>query len=1187
MPLKNIIQIGKRFEKDKLIDLSQDYWGQWLSVNDVVNHQKFLMLSLLIEKNSSFKDRLAAYEKFNKEYKDDNQNARFCIRGIEKFSLGQHNVEGLGLLFPRTEIRRLADIVDFHATNNEYFINKRMTNKELLQLFDGLEGELNLLHLNKVCHTFIDPNLIILADKKYHLILPNFHLLLDNINNNVRTIFYNQPDLQVFPLAPELVMNPSLRTYRDIEKCDVWSLGILFYLLIAKRLPFRFNSEPEYLSAIMAGEIQLEFGTEIEPQVVELVRDALKISPDQRITMDQFFERVKSILSDQQAPFQSPVLKDSSIMNIEILNFEEQQIILPRDEKKRFGFDIELETQIQQSDKPYQLEVVIKSPDFQNQDGSQKYTIECLPTPRLKVIENDVSFSRVSKTGEEGNYRLLVPFRLLRSKVKIIETEIKILDRNGGEIRSNSKSKIKAPEYLLSANAVGQEYFLELLFAATGKFVLEEIYTIEMKLYLQAREKTEEFKFNAVLRSPANLFVNDSEKVDLRMIGSTQDDHTIYVSNKGESEATLTDVVVSQALHFVRVNFHQSQDIPLNQGVPVKLTIDGRQFPPGSSTVGQLTLIYEEKYQGKSRKNRKEFPFQIIFGDRFPNAIKTIAIDFGTSNSCIALQDQDGNISLYDWGGVLSEDNNVPTFINYSKIDGSIMIGKDAKTAFEAGEVNCFNSVKRFFPSEIKNSILRDNGQVTFKSFTEIVTDYLEELTKEVSNNPRTNLKTIVFTHPINWDMERIENFRRVITRLRIGKEIEVKFVDEATAGALQILSEMVEDGNLMIFDIGGGTTDIVFGKLVNETYKDTLGERELKKFIPVFTSGFNFGGDVINEIIGMELVRLLERRQIEPVLLPFFKFEDSFAIPRNIWHFVMPTYSRIWKFAEDFKIGLGKEKALDKEISGVIPLKNGCKIDKMDAWQIESKALKDIKISGEELKYLEKASLEKVGERLEKIITKVWEYKESVERGGNCKLVLLGQSSKFEFLQNIFFHYFDENRFRKEKLLGYEIAGTNKLKPSFSNGELSVSIPPDGKSLVAQGALKITLQDGAYPVLDDSRVLTRIEYYNNAFKVGSKKVNPDLIVKDEKLKDLSQEFLSGHAILKIDIKDVSLLNGMKVQFKEKTPHADPADYGEPVIFELGNKMSGEAKLFFFLDLAGKIRWALFNNDDSVIQKSW
>ncbi|GAB1442383.1 hypothetical protein MASR2M39_12180 [Ignavibacteriales bacterium] len=438
-------------------------------------------------------------------------------------------------------------------------------------------------------------------------------------------------------------------------------------------------------------------------------------------------------------------------MNIEILNFDEQQITLPRDEKKRFGFDITLETQSLQLDKPYQFEVVVKSPDFQNQDGSRKYSIECLPTPRLKVIENDVSFSRVSKTGEEGNYRLLVPFRLLRSKVKIIETEIKILDRNGGEIRSNGKSKIKAPEYLLSANAVGQEYFVELLFAATGKLALEEIYTIEMKLQLQAREKTEEFKFNAVLRSPANLFVNDSDKVDLRMVGSTQDDHTINVSNKGESEATLTDVAVSQELHFVRVNFYQDQDILLNKSVPVKLTIDGRRFPPGSSTVGHLTLIYEEKYQGKSRKKRKEFPFQIIFGDRFPNAIETIAIDFGTSNSCIAIQDPDGNTALYDWGGELSEDNNVPTFINYSKSDGSIMVGKDAKTAFEAGEVNCFNSVKRFFPSEIKNSILRDNGQVTFNSFTEIVTDYLEELTKQVSNNPKTNLKTIIFTHPINW----------------------------------------------------------------------------------------------------------------------------------------------------------------------------------------------------------------------------------------------------------------------------------------------------------------------------------------------------------------------------------------------------------------------------------------------------
>ncbi|GAB1442384.1 hypothetical protein MASR2M39_12190 [Ignavibacteriales bacterium] len=412
--------------------------------------------------------------------------------------------------------------------------------------------------------------------------------------------------------------------------------------------------------------------------------------------------------------------------------------------------------------------------------------------------------------------------------------------------------------------------------------------------------------------------------------------------------------------------------------------------------------------------------------------------------------------------------------------------------------------------------------------------------------------------------------------------------MDEATAGALQILSEMVEDGNLMIFDIGGGTTDIVYGKLVNETSDDILGERELKKFIPVFTSGFNFGGDVINEIIGMELVRLLERRKESPVLLPFFKFEDSFAIPRNIWHLVMPTYSRIWKFAEVFKIGLGKENEFDKKISGVIPLKNGCKIDRINAWQIDSTTLQDFEISDMELKELKKAALEKVGDRLEKIITKVWEYKASIDEGGNCKLVLLGQSSKFEFLQNIFFHYFDENKFQKEKLLGYEISGTNILNSLVSIGNLSVTIPPDGKSLVAQGALKITLQDGEYPVLDDSRVLSRIEYNNNAyFRVGSRKVDPRLIVEDKKLKHQSQEFYDEYAILQRDIPDVSSLNGRKLQFKEKTPHAPPADYGGPITFKPGNSVSGKAKLLFFLDLEGKIRWALFDNDDSVIQKSW
>lgn len=1184
MPLKQTKVLGK-FKNENLVDKDHGYWGQWLSVSEVAPGKKSLMLAFLIEKNSTFKPKLAKYIDFIKDYKSTWQQSGFSVREVEKFYIGNHNIDGYGLLFPPTGIKKLADIVDFQATNDEYHIKKNLSDKDLQLLFESLEKELKILHQNKVCHTFIDPNLIILTDNKYHLVLPNFHLLLSDIGNNIRTILYEQPDLQVFPLAPELIKDPSLREFKDIQKCDVWSLGILLYLLIEKKLPFHFKSESQYLSAIKADQINLDFGAQGGTPVAELVRDSLKISPDQRISLEQFFERVKSVLSVAEAPKQIAVLKDSTPLTVNILNFDEQQITLRRDDKKRFGFDIAPATLNLQPEISYRFEVVVKSPDIQNQEGSLKYPIECLPTPKITIVESQISLTRVAKIKDEGNYKLLIPFRLLRSKIKIVDIKVKIIDKNGADIKSNPKSKIKFPADLLSANAVGDEYFVELLFTASEGLSLDEVYTIELIFKLHAREKPEEFKFNTVLRSPANLLVNESEKIELRIVGMTKDDLTITISNKGESEATLTGVEVSQELHFIRVKHHQELDIQQNQSVPLKLTIDGTHFTPGSFKTGNLTLIYKEKFQGKVKEGKKQFPVQMIFSDRYPNAIETIAIDFGTSNSCIAIRESDGNIDLYEWGGILSENNNVPTFINYSKLDGSVTVGKDAKTAFEAGEINCFNSVKRYFPNEILNSILKADGQLGFKSFTEIVTDYLEELTKHIANNPRTNLKTIIFTHPINWGSNKIGKFRHVISTLRVcGKDVAIKFVDEATAGALHILNGMNEDSNLMIFDIGGGTTDIVYGKLIKEVDDGIWGENEHKKFIPIFTSGFSFGGDIINEIIGMELVRLLERRGI---LLPFFKFEDSFDIPKPIWHLVMPTYSRIWKFAEDFKLSLGKGDHSDmNKIEGVIPLQNGCNISRINNWQIGSNTPTNIELTEEELGGIAKESMKKVGDNLLDIISKVWKYKEANDPGGDCRVVLLGQSSKFEFLQNIFFYYFNDNQCSEEKLLGYEMPEYINQMPMASNANYSVEIPLDGKSLVAKGALRITLRDGEYPVLDDSRLLSRIESSKNPkmfFKVGAKKVDPSYIINNGKWIEPGQD----SAVIQKDFDNVSLLNNQKLQFIEKTPHGPPADFGEPITFDLGPNVSGRAKLILFVDLVGKIKWVLSDKDNSVIQKSW
>ena len=44
------------------------------------------------------------------------------------------------------------------------------------------------------------------------------------------------------------------------EKCDIWSIGIILYMLLSGQPPFNGNSDLQILEAVKKGEFQIEGG---------------------------------------------------------------------------------------------------------------------------------------------------------------------------------------------------------------------------------------------------------------------------------------------------------------------------------------------------------------------------------------------------------------------------------------------------------------------------------------------------------------------------------------------------------------------------------------------------------------------------------------------------------------------------------------------------------------------------------------------------------------------------------------------------------------------------------------------------------------------------------------------------------------------------------------------------------------
>jgi calcium-dependent protein kinase len=86
-------------------------------------------------------------------------------------------------------------------------------------------------------------------------------------------------------IAPEV-----LKRHYD-EKCDIWSCGVILYVLLCGYPPFNGANDKEIMEKVEKGEYKL-YGAEWEHVSEEakiFLRDLLEVEPERRLTAEQAF----------------------------------------------------------------------------------------------------------------------------------------------------------------------------------------------------------------------------------------------------------------------------------------------------------------------------------------------------------------------------------------------------------------------------------------------------------------------------------------------------------------------------------------------------------------------------------------------------------------------------------------------------------------------------------------------------------------------------------------------------------------------------------------------------------------------------------------------------------------------------------------------------------------------------------
>ncbi|KAG1697090.1 hypothetical protein DVH05_017476 [Phytophthora capsici] len=162
--------------------------------------------------------------------------------------------------------------------------NKKFPEDEVKDIIRNLASVVQYLHSRSICHRDLKLENILVEtlDSGGHIKLCDFGAsTLFKIGASMRKVLGS-----VVYMAPEVLEG----NYK--ETCDMWSLGVIMYMLLSNKAPFYGDTEDDLVESIFAGEVSYsgkDWET-ISPEAKALLKKLLHVKPTNRFTAAQVLQ---------------------------------------------------------------------------------------------------------------------------------------------------------------------------------------------------------------------------------------------------------------------------------------------------------------------------------------------------------------------------------------------------------------------------------------------------------------------------------------------------------------------------------------------------------------------------------------------------------------------------------------------------------------------------------------------------------------------------------------------------------------------------------------------------------------------------------------------------------------------------------------------------------------------------------
>jgi len=180
--------------------------------------------------------------------------------------------------------------------------------RKAAEIFHQILGAVNYLHTNKVVHRDLKPENILFDGEAIKIIDFGSSSKFEaskKLSENRGTLYYAAPEV--------------LEGSYD-EKCDVWSCGVILYIMLSGTPPFNGKTEDEIIVAIRRGQFSLDLPVfnHVSDYAKKFISRLLTLNPKKRVSVaealtDHWF---KAVISKKETSLNASMLANLKSFNV-------------------------------------------------------------------------------------------------------------------------------------------------------------------------------------------------------------------------------------------------------------------------------------------------------------------------------------------------------------------------------------------------------------------------------------------------------------------------------------------------------------------------------------------------------------------------------------------------------------------------------------------------------------------------------------------------------------------------------------------------------------------------------------------------------------------------------------------------------------------------------------------------------